>query len=460
MRLTRLFSLLVISGLTAGNGVQAATTASQAKVQLAAAPFAPDSGSVAVRCGHLIDGVSAAARGAVTVLILNGRVAAVGQDVSVPQGTPELDLGTYTCLPGLIDMHTHLATGRNETADLSVYYRRTLEPSRSPSGARTRAATLLAGFTSVRDVGTYIAWADRELRDEINAGSTVGPAHAGRRFLPDDPGRRRRPRDPGSCRSGDSSRRCAWAWRAAPAEFRRKAEAAVAGGADVLKIIASGAVLAFGGVPGEPEMTPDEIEAVVDVAHAAGRQGGGACARRTVDQGRDPRGRRHDRARLADRRCGHRARARARRRAFDGRLQRRLHRHRGPRGRAGPRSSCARTSRPPRRSGRLLRARIAAGVDIVFGTDAAVYPHGLNARQFPIMVERGMTPMEAIQAATSVAARYMGWERSCRQRAGRPVWRSDRGARRSARGHQAVAGRPGRDQGRPDFQTGPVGTCR
>ena len=51
----------------------------------------------------------------------------------------------------------------------------------------------------------------------------------------------------------------------------------------------------------------------------------------------------------------------------------------------------------------------AAGVDIVYGTDAAVYPHGLNARQFPIMVQRGMTPMEAIQAATSVAARHMGW---------------------------------------------------
>ena len=82
-----------------------------------------------------------------------------------------VDLAGYTCLPGLIDMHTHLTDAPEDTADLSVYYRRTWTRSWPPSRARTPRATLLAGFTRVRDVGTYIAWADRALRDEINAAS-------------------------------------------------------------------------------------------------------------------------------------------------------------------------------------------------------------------------------------------------------------------------------------------------
>ena len=90
----------------------------------------------------------------------------------------------------------------------------------------------------------------------------------------------------------------------------------------------------------------------------------------------------------------------------------------------------------------------AAGVPIVYGTDAAVYPHGLNARQFPIMVQRGMTPMEAIQSATSVAAQVHGLVRSRRQHRAGPVRRRHRRQGRPAAGHQAAAGRGGRDQGR------------
>ena len=88
----------------------------------------------------------------------------------------------------------------------------------------------------------------------------------------------------------------------------------------------------------------------------------------------------------------------------------------------------------------------AAGVPIVYGTDAAVYPHGLNARQFRIMVQRGMTPMQAIQSATSVAARYMGWSDRVGDRAG-TIRRPDCGEGRSAGGSPAAA-RVTRGQGR------------
>ena len=179
---------------------------------------------------------------------------------------PLLDL--YTCLPGLIDMHTHLTDGWHETADLSVYYRRT--PAEQGAIARASARdTLLAGFTTVRDVGTYIAWVDRDLRDAINQGSAIGPRMQVAGFYLTIPAAaatwssRATPESeiPPQVRMGVAR---------GPEQFRQKAELAVAGGADVLKIIASGAVLAFGGVPGEREMTPEEIKAVVDVAHAHG----------------------------------------------------------------------------------------------------------------------------------------------------------------------------------------------
>ncbi len=406
MRLTRLFSLLVISGLTAGNGVQAASTASQPKVQLAAAPFAPDSGSVAVRCGHLIDGVSAAARGAVTVLILNGRVAAVGQDVPVPQGTPELDLGTYTCLPGLIDMHTHLADSGHETGDLSVYYKRT-QAEQGAIGRESARTTLLAGFTSVRDVGTYIAWVDRDLRDAINAGSTVGPRMQVCGFYLTIPGGGGDLVIPGHAEAEIPAQVRVGVARG-PEEFRKKAELAVAGGADELKIIASGAVLAFGGVPGEREMTPDEIKAVVDVAHAHGikvaaHAHGAQSIKDAILAGADT----IEHASLIDDAGIELAREHGVALSMDvyngdyidtvGRADK------------WPEEFLRKNVETTEAQRQAFTRAHRAGVDIVFGTDAAVYPHGLNARQFPIMVERGMTPMQAIQAATSLAAKYMGW---------------------------------------------------
>ena len=193
-----------------------------------------------------------------------------------------------------------------------------------------------------------------------------------------------------------------------PEQFRQKAEQAVAGGADLLKIIASGAVLAFGGVPGEREMLPEEIKAVVDVAHAHGMKvaahaHGAQSIKDAILAGADT----IEHASLIDDEGIRLAKEHGTALSMDvyngdwidtvGRAEK------------WPEEFLRKNVETTEAQRQGFTRAHAAGVDIVYGTDAAVYPHGLNARQFPIMVQRGMTPMEAIQSATSLAARHMGW---------------------------------------------------
>jgi imidazolonepropionase-like amidohydrolase len=366
-----------------------------------------DTGSLAIRCGTLIDGVSAEPRRGVTVVVTSGRITDVGTAVAVPAGMPVLDLSGYTCLPGLIDMHTHLTDRPGDTADLSVYYRRTPEE-QLPIARENARATLLAGFTTVRDVGTYLAWTDRALRDEINAGRTPGPRMQVSGYYLTIPGGGGDLVIPGRPES-DIPAIVRMGVARGPEEFRRKAGAAIAGGADFLKVIASGAVLAYGGVPGEPEMTPDEIAAVVEVAHRHGLKvsahaHGARSIREAILAGADTiehasliddagiaLAREHDVALSMDVYNGDYIDTEGRSQGWPEEFLRKN----------------IETTEAQRQG--FARAH-AAGVPIVYGTDAAVYPHGLNARQFEIMVRRGMSPIAAIQSATSVAARYLGWE--------------------------------------------------
>lgn len=372
----------------------------------ARAPLQPDSGSLAIRCGALIDGIADEPMGRATIVIHDGRIASIGPGVAAPEELPLLDLADYTCLPGLIDMHTHLTERPQDTADMRVYLRRTPQE-QSALSQQHAEATLQAGFTTVRNVGSYLAWSDRELRAAINRGDVAGPRMqivgyyltiprgGGDLIVPGVP-------------EADVPARLRAGVARTPEEFRRKAQGATEGDADLLKVIASGAVLAFGGVPGEPEMTPEQLSAVVEVARATGHKvaahaHGARSIREAILAGVDTiehasliddegieLARRHEVALSMDVYNGDYIDTEGRRQGWPDEFLRKN----------------TETTEAQRRA--FTRAH-RAGVPIVYGTDAGVFPHGLNARQFPIMVERGMSAMAAIKAATSLAAHYMGW---------------------------------------------------
>ncbi|HEX5764744.1 MAG TPA: amidohydrolase family protein, partial [Woeseiaceae bacterium] len=254
--------VIVLTALV--NAANAATP-----VDVARAPYDPDSGSVAIRCGTLVDGVADVPLDDRLIIIRNGRIERVANGATaVPDSLPLLDLSAHTCLPGFIDTHTHLTDRADETRDLRIYFTRSIEDERRISRSNAEV-TLFAGFTTARNVGAYSGWSARDLRDRINAGEIAGPRVQAAGFYLTVPGGGGDLIIPG-VDEDDIPHHVRMGVARGPEQFRRKAEEAVAGGADVLKIIASGAVLAYGGIPGAPEMTPEEIAAVVEVGHAAG----------------------------------------------------------------------------------------------------------------------------------------------------------------------------------------------
>ncbi|MEJ8569302.1 metal-dependent hydrolase family protein [Elongatibacter sediminis] len=369
-------------------------------------PYEPDSGQLIVHCGVLIDGIAAEPLRDVEVRVERGRIVEVGQGIEVAAELPRLDLSGYTCLPGLIDMHTHIMETPDSTADLREVYDHTLEATLQ-TGIEMARITLDAGFTSTRNVGTYYGFAARELRQRIEAGEVAGPrlqiagfyltvpGGGGDLLIPGVP----EAEIPAHIRLGVAR---------GPEAFAERARRAIAGGADVIKLIASGAVLAFGGVPGAPEMTPEEIAAAVAVAHEAGipvtaHAHGAQSIKDAILGGVDSiehasliddegirLALRHNVALSMDVYNGDWI-------AVEGR-------------RAGwPEEFLRKNDETTLMQRQNFRRAHEAGVTIVFGSDSAVYPHGLNGRQFAYMVQWGMTPMEAIQAATSKAARVLGW---------------------------------------------------
>jgi imidazolonepropionase-like amidohydrolase len=373
-------------------------------------PYTPDSGSIAIQCGQLIDGISNIAHGQMTVVIRDGRITSIepgsGRGSAAATRVPVLDLLDYTCLPGLIDMHTHLTDRPEDTADLRVYFSRSAEITEQ-QGEENAMATLLAGFTSVRNVGTYVLGADTQLRDTIDRGRAVGPRMqvsgpyltvphgGGDLYIPDFT----EPTDNARFHAGVAS---------SPEEFRDRAESILASGADLVKVIASGAVLAYGGVPGAPEMSPEEIAAVVAVAHAADKKvaahaHGAESIRMAIAAGVDTvehASYLDDAGIAAALKRGNVALAMD---VYNGDyIDTEGRRLRWPE--EFLRKNLETTGIQRQAFGKAVKA----GVPMVFATDAGVFPHVLNARQFSYMVKNGMTPMQAIQSATSVAAHYMG----------------------------------------------------
>jgi len=370
-------------------------------------PFEPDSGSIAIRCGKLIDGLSNEPATDTTVIIRDGRVTKlVPGHLRPPVSLPLLDLREYTCLPGLIDTHTHISLLPEDSDDYRIYLQRTIDDSLELA-THNAELTLLAGFTSIRNVADYLAWVGHDTRDRIRSGEYIGPRIQGGGFYLTIPHGGGDLYIPGV----DDSEIPAY-YRMGVARgadlFRVKAQELVDGGAGMIKVIASGAVFGFGSIPGEPEMTPEEIAAIVEVAHDAGLRvsahaHGAQSIKDAINAGVDS----IEHASLADDEAI--AMAAANGVAFSMDVYNGTYTAEVGPVRGWPEEFLRKNDETTEAQRIVFEKAYAAGVSILYGTDAGVSPHGANARQFEVMTERGMAPMDAIKAATSVAAHHMDW---------------------------------------------------
>lgn len=374
--------------------------------EVAETPFHPDSGDIVVRCGTLIDGLSDDNSYDQTVIIREGRIdLIVGGDVEISRGIAFLDLSDKTCLPGLTNTHTHLAGQPDDYEDFTIYYRRPIEETIELT-RKFAAQTLLTGFTSVWNLGDYFPEAIYTVRKEVEAGETVGPriltagpfltipAGGGDLVVP---GYDESEIPPGS-RLGVA--------RGAE-QFAEKTQLAIDRGADLIKVIASGAVFAFGGVPGAPEMTEEEIAAVVEVAHAAGlkvtahvhsAQSGKDAVRANVDI--------IEHASLLDDETI--AMIATTDIALSMDVYNGTYTEQVGEEQNYPEEFMRKNFETTEAQRIVFEKAYAAGIPIMYGTDGGVLPHDMGGWQFGIMVERGMSPMDAIKSATSLPANHIG----------------------------------------------------
>jgi len=364
----------------------------------------PAPAGIAIRCGSLIDGIADAAVGGRLIIVREGRISAIEAVGEVPEGMELLDLSEYTCLPGLIDTHTHIALNHDDSGDMTIYYRRTAAETMTITKENAET-TLLAGFTTIRNVGDYFPEAILSAREEIRAGNIPGPRIQTAGSYLTIPGGGGDVVVPGHDESEIPAGIRIGVARG-PEAFAAATQSVLDNGADMIKIIASGAVFAFGGVPGSPEMTPEEIAAVVEVAHAAGvkvtaHAHGAQSIKDAILSGVDS----IEHASLGDDEAV--ALAVEHNVAFSMDVYNGTYTAQVGEELGYPEEFMRKNDETTEAQRVVFEKAYAAGVPILYGTDAGVLKHGLNARQFEIMVRRGMTPMDAIRSATSVAAEHM-----------------------------------------------------
>jgi imidazolonepropionase-like amidohydrolase len=357
---------------------------------------------VVIRAGKLVDVVAGKVLQDQAIVIRGERIAAVGPAAStaVPAGARVIDLKDQTVLPGLIDAHTHL------TGDPNLHGYQSLGVSDVRAalyGAHAARVTLEAGFTAVRNVGAS-GFGDVALRDAIDAGELAGPrmrvagyalgikgGHCDNNLLPHD-----------FHYTENGVADGPWAARAKVREMAKY-------GADTIKICASGGVLSKGDEPGAQQYTLEEMQAIVEEAHKLGRKvaahaHGASSIREAIMAGVDS----VEHASLIDDEGIRLAREKGTWLVMDIYNDDYILQE-GAKAGILP-ESLAKEKALGQLQRDNFRKAFRGGDKMAFGTDAGVYPHGDNARQFHYMVQYGMTPMQAIQAATISAADLLGWK--------------------------------------------------
>jgi imidazolonepropionase-like amidohydrolase len=358
----------------------------------------------AIKAGRLVDPQAGVVLPDQVILVRDNKIEAVGRGLSIPADAKIIDLSQMTVLPGLIDCHTHLADGPTDDGDPFSQLKKTAAQVAFESVPNARTF-LREGFTTVRDVGVYRALNDVAMRDAIAHGYIEGPrmfvagayvtitggAGAMTGLAPDIT-------MPWNLHYGEAN---------GPWEVRQTIRRLVHDGADHIKVLASGAVLTHGSNPKSQEFTVEELQAAVDEAahfglrveaHAhspmgiknAIRAGVASIEHATMidDEGialAKEHGTYLDMD-IYDEECIQEA------------------------GRLGkiPKDFLQHDAELGELHRQNFRKAVKAGVKLSFGTDAGVCPYDRSVRQFAFMVKYGMTPMQAIQSATTSAADLLG----------------------------------------------------
>jgi len=358
--------------------------------------------NMAIKGAAILDVTSGELHSGRVVLVKNGRITRVAPagEVAISAGTDVLDLQGHTLLPGLIDMHVHLTSG----GGYHGYERLKLtDERRAILGVVHAKQTLMAGFTTVRNVGAG-SFGDVALRDAINEGDIPGP-----RMLVSGP--------PIGITGGHCSDN-----NLLPPEYNDVGEGVADGpwaartavrrnikyGADLIKTCSTGGVLSKGTKVGAPQYTLEELTALVDEAHSRGLKvashaHGAEGIINALKAGADT----IEHASFIDDEGIQLAIEN------DAALSMDIYVTEYILGEGASAGILEESLEKERKTGATQRSNfrkaVEAGATIVYGTDAGVYPHGQNAKQFSRMTRFGMTPLQAIQSATVTAAEVMGW---------------------------------------------------
>ena len=361
--------------------------------------YQPSAGRTLIRAGHVIDVHAGKELADETVIVKGDRIVGLAPTAETPEadGDRVVDLRQYTVLPGMIDVHTHLTMVTN----FDPYFELTMTPAKEAIlGVENAKTTLEAGFTTVRNVGAN-GWTDVALRDEINAGHVPGPhmqvsgpalgitgGHMDENLLP------------------EQYHVVGEGVADGIAGVQHMVRQNIKYGADLIKIGASGGVLSKGDDPQASQYTLEEMQAIVTDAHRLGRKvaahaHGAQAILWATEAGVDSieHGSYIDDKAIAAMKA-HATYLVPTSYLYDwykenGKLPefyaKKMH----------DVTAVARANH---------KRAIAAGVKVAMGTDSAVYPHGLNARELDVYVrEYGMTPLQSLQTTTLNAADLMGW---------------------------------------------------
>lgn len=352
-----------------------------------------------LRCGSLLDARTGSITKDAVIIAEGGLVKQTGSaaSVSMPAGAEQVDLSDAFCLPGLIDVHDHLTA---DPTDEGYSALGKSIPRETVTGAKNARTTLLAGFTTVRNVGAS-GFSDVAVRDGINAGEIPGP----RMFVSGPP-------------LGITGGHCDNDLLAP--EFHYKDEGVADGpwaarakvrenikyGVDLIKICASGGVLSKGDSPGAEQYTLEEMQAIAQEAHKLGRKvaahaHGTQAIKDAINAGIDS----IEHSSLIDEEGIELAKQHGTYLVFD------IYNDDYILSEGAKAGMLPESIEKEKKVGHLQRENFRkaylAGAKLAFGTDGGVYPHGDNARQFATMVEWGMKPIDTIRAATVNAADLM-----------------------------------------------------